>query len=106
MGETGAVLSYWNDTAHKKSDTRALAARLGLQLPDGLAPGIESGLMYPMRRLIIAGEDTPEKQSSSVRAILGSKHCAATKTDSSTGSDVSAAGIVWSLSCGTSGPRD
>lgn len=63
MGETGAVWSYWNETAHKKPAARALATRLGLHLPERLAPGIESGLMYPMRRLIISGEDTPENKA-------------------------------------------
>lgn len=63
MGKTNAVWNYWNNTAHTKPEAPTLATRLGLHLPEGLAHGIESGLMYPMRRLIISGEDTPEKKA-------------------------------------------
>ena len=50
---------YWIGNCHKDPAAVALAERLGLDLPRNDAMGMKGGLMYPMRRLVIAGEDTP-----------------------------------------------
>lgn len=50
-------LGYWLNTVHTKPKARELAARLQLHMPRGEMRGFKAGLMYPMRRLIISGED-------------------------------------------------
>jgi hypothetical protein len=50
---------YWLNTVHTKPEARELAARLQLHMPRGEMHGFKAGLVYPMRRLIISGEDTP-----------------------------------------------
>lgn len=54
----GAAYAYWRQ-AHSKPEAQTLASRLNLDLPRGTVYGLIDGMMYPMRRLIIAGEDTP-----------------------------------------------
>ncbi|KAL8938864.1 MAG: hypothetical protein Q9216_003667 [Gyalolechia sp. 2 TL-2023] len=56
------VFEHWVESAHKSPAAIDLAKRLGLDLPTPETEGIKSGLMYPMRRLVITGEDTPENQ--------------------------------------------
>ncbi|KAL9609486.1 MAG: hypothetical protein Q9167_005751 [Letrouitia subvulpina] len=51
---------YWNNTASMKPEAQALATRLGLDIPVNTIYGYKSGLIYPIRRLIITAEDTPE----------------------------------------------
>ncbi|KAL8688050.1 MAG: hypothetical protein Q9218_005939 [Villophora microphyllina] len=60
---------YWNEKAYKDPAATALADRLGLDIPHDTMCGFKSGLMYPMRRLVIAGEDTPEN----MKALFGPK---------------------------------
>jgi hypothetical protein len=52
------AMKYWVETAPTKPEAQALATRLGLEFPDGFT-GFKAGMMYPMRRLIVSGEDTP-----------------------------------------------
>ncbi|KAL8784136.1 MAG: hypothetical protein Q9195_009160 [Heterodermia aff. obscurata] len=47
---------YWNHVARTKPEAQALATRLGLDFPIALE-GFQSGLIYPIRRLIVTGED-------------------------------------------------
>lgn len=49
---------YWNHVASTQPEAQALAVRLGLEFPESYV-GFKSGLVYPIRRLIITGEDTP-----------------------------------------------
>ncbi|MCJ1465210.1 hypothetical protein MMC07_003826 [Pseudocyphellaria aurata] len=49
---------YWNNVAPTKPEAQALAARLGLEFPTSYF-GFKAGLLYPVRRLIVTGEDTP-----------------------------------------------
>ncbi|KAF4635192.1 hypothetical protein G7Y89_g2901 [Cudoniella acicularis] len=66
-GPSVSPLDYWNNTAHTSPEARALASSINLTLPQN---GVnESGLMMPMRRLIIAGKDTPEN----LQLLLGPK---------------------------------
>ncbi|CAL8576096.1 hypothetical protein XPA_001987 [Xanthoria parietina] len=60
---------YWNNAAHTKPEAQQLAAELALEIPAGgqLTTGLKSGLMYPIRRLIITGKDTPANYT----ALLG-----------------------------------
>lgn len=53
---------YWTAVAHSQPAAQALAERLGLSLiqPDAGTVGMKSGLIYPIRRLVVTGEDTPE----------------------------------------------
>lgn len=55
----GEAFNYWTHIAYTKPEARALATRLGLDIPERTMSGFKCGLMYPMRRLVIAGEDTP-----------------------------------------------
>ncbi|MCJ1465209.1 hypothetical protein MMC07_003825 [Pseudocyphellaria aurata] len=48
---------YWNNVAPTKPDAQALATRLDLDFPSSYY-GFKAGLEYPVRRLIITGEDT------------------------------------------------
>ncbi|KAG8532349.1 uncharacterized protein KY384_002834 [Bacidia gigantensis] len=52
--------NYWNNTAPTKPEAQALAARLGLDFPSNSPHGYQCGLVYPIRRLIVTGEDSPE----------------------------------------------
>jgi len=55
-----AVMQFWLHQAHKNADARALADSLGLELPRGDPYGFKAGLKYPIRRLVLTGNDTPE----------------------------------------------
>ena len=48
---------YWLHSVHKNAEAQQLASRLQIQLPHGEMSGFKSGMMYPMRRLVVAGED-------------------------------------------------
>ncbi|KAL8974955.1 MAG: hypothetical protein Q9197_000796 [Variospora fuerteventurae] len=52
---------YWNRIAPIKPGAQALAAELGLDTPAAgdSTTGLKSGILYPIRRLIITGTDTP-----------------------------------------------
>ncbi|KAI4150658.1 MAG: hypothetical protein LQ341_001059, partial [Variospora aurantia] len=52
---------YWNRIAPTKPGAQALAAELGLDTPAAghSRTGFKSGILYPIRRLIITGADTP-----------------------------------------------
>lgn len=50
---------YWVHTVHTNPAAQQLASRLQLDLPHGNMKGFKSGLKYPMRRLVISGEDNP-----------------------------------------------
>lgn len=56
------VFEYWVQSAHQSPAAVDLAKRLGLDLPTAETEGFKSGLMYPMRRLVITGEDTPKNK--------------------------------------------
>jgi hypothetical protein len=49
---------YWLNTVHTKPEAGGSRARLQLHMPRGEMHGFKAGLVYPMRRLIISGEDT------------------------------------------------
>lgn len=52
---------YWNTTAYSQPAAQALAERLSLSLvrpESGSSPGMQGGLIYPIRRLVVTGEDT------------------------------------------------
>ncbi|KAH6606335.1 hypothetical protein Trco_005488 [Trichoderma cornu-damae] len=57
-----AAFDHWNYQAYQKADARALAASVGMNIPTPQAQGhgLECGLMYPIRRLVVTGKDTPE----------------------------------------------
>ncbi|KAI4178876.1 MAG: hypothetical protein L6R41_008168 [Letrouitia leprolyta] len=57
------VFEYWIQSAHQSPAAVDLAQRLGLDLPTPETQGFKCGLMYPMRRLVITGEDTPENRA-------------------------------------------
>ena len=59
MTEMSGAWQYWNHEAHTKPEACALATRLGLEIPQGRA----YAMTYPMRRLIVTGEDTPENKA-------------------------------------------
>ncbi|KAL8656038.1 MAG: hypothetical protein Q9210_000526 [Variospora velana] len=52
---------YWNRIAPTKPGAQALAAELGLNTPAAghSMTGFKSGILYPIRRLLITGTDTP-----------------------------------------------
>ncbi|KAL8684037.1 MAG: hypothetical protein Q9186_000067 [Xanthomendoza sp. 1 TL-2023] len=50
---------YWNHIAQTKPEAQSLAQRLHLDFPTS-SNGLQGVLMYPIRRLVITGEDTPE----------------------------------------------
>ncbi|KAF7504777.1 hypothetical protein GJ744_001710 [Endocarpon pusillum] len=52
-------MDYWLHSVHKNAEAQQLASRLQLEFPHGEMRGCKSGMMYPMRRLVIAGEDNP-----------------------------------------------
>lgn len=55
-----AAHDFWLNQAHIDADAKALANRLRLELPGGkVVFGMVGGLMYPVRRLVVTGEDTP-----------------------------------------------
>ena len=54
--------TYWTQKTHTDPSARALASRLNLDLPQGKSNGFKCGLMYPMRRLILTGEDNSENK--------------------------------------------
>ncbi|ORY56421.1 uncharacterized protein BCR38DRAFT_414572 [Pseudomassariella vexata] len=49
---------HWVYEAHLNEEARALAESLNLNLPQGSPGGLESSLLYPLRRLIVTGQDT------------------------------------------------
>ncbi|ORY63895.1 uncharacterized protein BCR38DRAFT_433388 [Pseudomassariella vexata] len=53
-------VEFWLNQAHKNADARSLANELGLIFPNGDPYGFKAGLVYPIRRLVITGRDTPE----------------------------------------------
>lgn len=57
------AFQYWTQTAHTKPEAQALAARLGLEILQGTMRRSQSGLMYPLRRLVISLEDTSAKMA-------------------------------------------
>ena len=57
---------YWNHDAHTDAEACVLAERLGLHIPSGTLhekDAYRSLLCYPLRRLIISGEDTPANKA-------------------------------------------
>lgn len=62
------AFEYWTHIAYKKPEARALATRLGLDVPQGTMQGYKCGLIYPMRRLVISGEDS----SANMAILFGS----------------------------------
>ena len=54
--------AYWLQ-AYTRPEAQALASRLGLELPRENTYGFRSGTKYPIRRLIITGEDTPDNMA-------------------------------------------
>ncbi|KAL8804725.1 MAG: hypothetical protein Q9182_002417 [Xanthomendoza sp. 2 TL-2023] len=50
---------YWNHVAQTKPEAQSLAQRLQLDFPTS-PNDLQSTLMYPIRRLVVTGEDTPE----------------------------------------------
>ncbi|MCJ1245313.1 hypothetical protein MMC30_002517 [Trapelia coarctata] len=86
-----SAFDYWRTTAFSSPLARALASQLNLDLFDpsttrysiyGLdGPCFKGGLMYPVRRLVVTGQDTPEnmvilfgpKWEADVKQIW--KHC-------------------------------
>lgn len=58
---------YWNNIASSKTEAQSLATSLGLEFPSSEFDGFKSGLVYPIRRLIITGEDNP----TNFAALLG-----------------------------------
>jgi hypothetical protein len=63
---SGAI-DYWNRIAPTIPAARSLASRLHIDIPNPDTIGIKTTLMYPVRRLVIAGQDTP----SNLRLLLG-----------------------------------
>lgn len=53
------AFQHWAQTAHTRSEAQVLAARIGLEIPQGNMREFQSSLMIPMRRLVSSGEDTP-----------------------------------------------
>lgn len=66
---------FWLNHAHNDPAARALADRLNLCLPAGQPFGLQALLVYPIRRLVVAGEDSPEN----MRTLLGEKWELATR---------------------------
>ncbi|KAI4280629.1 MAG: hypothetical protein L6R38_004310 [Xanthoria sp. 2 TBL-2021] len=66
---------YWNNTAHTKPEAQELAAELALEIPAGaqMTTGFKSGIVYPIRRLIVTGTDTPTNYTTLLGPLWESK---------------------------------
>ncbi|KAL8658198.1 MAG: hypothetical protein Q9226_001197 [Calogaya cf. arnoldii] len=66
---------YWNHMAHTKPEAQALAAELRLEIPAGgqMPTGFKSGILYPIRRLIVTGTDNPTNYTSLLGPLWESK---------------------------------
>lgn len=64
---------YWNYVAITKPEAQTLASRLGLDFPAGLQDAPKSGLIYPIRRLITTGEDTPTNYTTLLGPLWSTK---------------------------------
>ncbi|KAG6368943.1 hypothetical protein INS49_003161 [Diaporthe citri] len=65
--DTYKAHQHWVYEAHQQKEARALGDKLGLSFPNGSAGGPESDFMYPIRRLVVTGQDTP----SNMRLLFG-----------------------------------
>jgi hypothetical protein len=63
MRDIDASWAYWVHTTATNPSAISLARRLRLDLPKGDLYGFKAGMMYPMRRLVTTGEDTPENMA-------------------------------------------
>ena len=54
------AIRYWTEEAYKNPRAKSLAKRHAIRIPRNTDQGFRSNPLYPMRRLVLKGEDTPQ----------------------------------------------